>query len=145
MRAATSITIDTAGRRLVRAGCRPASSIRALLLVHCYCWQKAPLALILYEVTRVRCPLTDQHFQAQLAGFSLTTAEIFYRLPDYPALLQSFVWQEYDCAPRFPKLLDFLAFWSSNLDGKLYNVRVAHNRLIHPAEFRFIDGKFALN
>lgn len=89
--------------------------------------------------------MTDRQFRAQLAGFSLTTAEILYRLPDHPALLQSFVWQDYDCAPRFPKLLDFLTFWAKNLDGQLHRVRVAHQRLIQPAEFRFIDGKFALN
>jgi uncharacterized protein Usg len=89
--------------------------------------------------------VTDRQFRAQLAGFSLTTAEILYRLPDHPMLLQSFVWQDYDCAPRFPRLVDFLTFWSKNLDGPLHRVLVAHRRLIHPAEFRFIDGKFALN
>ena len=45
---------------------------------------------------------TDRDFGAQLAGFSLTTAEILYRLPDHPTLLQSFIWQEYDVHPRFP-------------------------------------------
>jgi uncharacterized protein Usg len=29
-----------------------------------------------------------------LKGYSLTTAEILYRLPDHPALLQSFIWQD---------------------------------------------------
>ena len=40
-------------------------------------------------------------FVRQLEGFSLTTAEILYRLPDHPALLQSYVWQDYDLAPNF--------------------------------------------
>ena len=44
----------------------------------------------------------------ELEGFSLTTAEILYRLPDYPRLLQSYIWQDYDVAPEFPKLVDFL-------------------------------------
>jgi uncharacterized protein Usg len=44
-------------------------------------------------------------FLRQLEGFSLTTAEILYRLPDYPRLLQSF-WQDYDLAPKFPKLIE---------------------------------------
>jgi len=68
-------------------------------------------------------------FLRQLEGFSLTTAEILYRLPDYPRLLQSF-WQDYDLAPKFPKLVDFLDYWVANLDGPLYRVRVAHRRLI---------------
>ena len=88
---------------------------------------------------------TDNHFKAQLAGFSLTTAEIIYRLPDYPALLQSYIWQEYDVAPRFPKLKSFLEFWSATLDGKLYKVTVAHAKLIRPAELRLVDAEFKVH
>jgi uncharacterized protein Usg len=44
----------------------------------------------------------------QLEGFSLATAEIIYHLPDYPRLLQKYIWQEYDLASRFPKPVDFL-------------------------------------
>ncbi|HJZ30730.1 MAG TPA: usg protein [Hyphomicrobiaceae bacterium] len=89
--------------------------------------------------------MTDRDFRAQLAGFSLTTAEILYRLPDHPLLLQSFVWQEYDVHPRFPRLKHFLEFWSRNLDGKLYSVKVAHKRLITPAELRLVDGEVHLH
>ena len=81
----------------------------------------------------------------QLQGFSLTTAEILYRLPDYPRLLQSYIWQDYDVAPEFPKLVDFLDYWAANLDGPLYGVRVAHRRLIAPQEFRFVGGELRLN
>ena len=77
--------------------------------------------------------MTDRDFRAQLAGFSLTTAEILYRMPDHPSLLQSFIWQEYDVHPRFPRLKNFLDFWSSNLEGKLFRVTVAHKKLIAPA------------
>jgi uncharacterized protein Usg len=87
----------------------------------------------------------DKDFKAQLQGFSLTTAEILYHLPDYPALLQSYVWQEYDLAPRFPKLKSFLDFWTAKLDGKLYKVTVAHARLIRPAELRMIDADFKIH
>ena len=88
---------------------------------------------------------TDRDFGAQLAGFSLTTAEILYRLPDYPALLQSFIWQEYDVHPRFPRLKGFLDFWTRNLDGRLFRVTVAHNKLITPAEVKLIAGDYRLN
>jgi uncharacterized protein Usg len=89
--------------------------------------------------------MTDSALLRQLEGFSLTTAEILYRLPDYPRLLQSYVWQEYDLAPRFPRLTDFLGFWTTNLDGALYRVRVAHRRLIAPQEFNFIEGELRLH
>lgn len=87
----------------------------------------------------------DQGFVRQIAGFSLTTAEILYRLPDHPKLLQSYVWQDYDLAPRFPKLIDFLDFWSANLEGPLYRVRVAHRSLISPTEFSFVAGELRLH
>ena len=36
-----------------------------------------------------------------LEGFGLTTANIFYHRPDYPAVLQSFIWQRHDLHPDF--------------------------------------------
>ncbi len=86
--------------------------------------------------------MVDRDLALQLKGYSLTTAEILYHMPDHPALLQTFVWQDYDLAPRFPRLRHFLDFWSENLDGALNRVRVAHRRLITPQEFRFVDGEF---
>jgi uncharacterized protein Usg len=89
--------------------------------------------------------MADFGFVKRLKGYSLTTAEILYRMPDHPALLQSFVWQDYDEHPRFPRLCNFLDFWSENLDGQLFQVTVAHSKLIRPAELRIADGQFRLN
>ena len=66
----------------------------------------------------------------QLNGYRLTTAEILYHMPDHPGLLQTFVWQDLDLAPRFPVLHKFLDFWAHKLDGKLHSVRLANARLI---------------
>ncbi|HKG73612.1 MAG TPA: hypothetical protein VKA79_05190, partial [Aestuariivirgaceae bacterium] len=63
--------------------------------------------------------MTAQDFECQLRGYSLTTAEILYYLPDHRELLQTFLWQDYDMAPRFPRLIRFLDFWTRNLDGPL--------------------------
>lgn len=87
----------------------------------------------------------DPAFFRQIQGFSLTTAEILYRLPDHPGLLQTFVWQDYDVHPRFPRLQEFLTFWSNNLDGALHRIRVAHNGLIAAREFRYIDGMLVVH
>ena len=88
---------------------------------------------------------TDRDVRAQLAGYSLTTAEILYRLPDHPSLLQSFIWQEYDIHPTFPRLKDFLQFWTRNLDGRLYRVTVAHRKLIAPTELRLLAADYRLH
>jgi uncharacterized protein Usg len=84
-------------------------------------------------------------FRLAMAGYGLTTAEIHYRLPDHPSLLQLFVWQQYDLAPEFPTLRKFLGFWEREIEGALHSVRIAHNRLIKPSEWRAVDGVFQLN
>ncbi|MBB3771425.1 uncharacterized protein Usg [Angulomicrobium tetraedrale] len=84
-------------------------------------------------------------FVRQLAGYGLTTAQIFYRMPDHPGLLQTYLWQHYDLCPHFPELNRFLDFWKRELEGPLHSVTVAHARLIRPAELRSIDGMFQLN
>jgi uncharacterized protein Usg len=89
--------------------------------------------------------VASPEFVRQLEGFSLTTAEILYRLPDHPIFLQSYIWQDYDLAPRFPALMKFLAFWREKLDGPLHSVRVAHTSLIKPAEIRNVGVEMLLH
>jgi uncharacterized protein Usg len=81
----------------------------------------------------------------EIAGYGLTTANILYRLPDHPALLQTYLWQEYDVAPLFPELRQFLEFWQRELDGALHSVRVAHHRLLSQREMRAVAAEFAIN
>jgi uncharacterized protein Usg len=80
--------------------------------------------------------VVSEDFIKQLQGYALTTAEIVYRLPDHTSLLQTYIWQDYDQAPRFPALHSFLEFWRKKLDGPLHSVRIAHIGLIKPAEIR---------
>ena len=81
----------------------------------------------------------------QLRGYRLTTAEILYRLPDHPVMLQSFIWQDLDLAPQFPILKKFLRFWQSSLDGKLHSVRVASCGLISNAELDVVGLELTLH
>ena len=78
--------------------------------------------------------------EKQLNNYRLTTAEILYHLPDHPELLQSFIWQNLDLAPRFPVLRKFLEFWQDNLDGRLHSVQVANTTLIKPGQYRPADA-----
>ncbi|WP_376749557.1 hypothetical protein [Brucella anthropi] len=56
------------------------------------------------------------------------------------AMLQVYVWQDYDLAPKFPELRGFLDYWTETLEGALHSVRVAHHRLIQPSEWKAVDG-----
>ena len=89
--------------------------------------------------------MVSKDFIRQLSGYGLTTAEILYGLPDHPKLLQSYIWQDYDVAPRFPVLNDFLGFWARKLEGPLHSVRVAHSKLIKPCELRLLGTEYALH
>ena len=84
----------------------------------------------------------SEDFRKQVLGYGLTTAQILYRMPDHPSLLQTCVWQNYDLFPNFPALKDFLSFWQQKLEG---SVTVAHSKLIKPAELHAIDGVFRLH
>src|SRR6478736_7661435 len=89
--------------------------------------------------------MVSEDFIKQLKGYGLTTATILYRMPDHPSVLQTFIWQQYDVAPRFPVLRDFLDFWRRELDGPLHSVVVAHSRLLRPAEIVNVNGVLTLH
>ncbi|OGG72783.1 Usg family protein [Candidatus Kaiserbacteria bacterium RIFCSPLOWO2_01_FULL_53_17] len=76
------------------------------------------------------------------ADYRLATAEITYYLPDYPHLVQTYIWQDLDLPPQFPELRDFLDFWKKNLEGRLRSVYVASSGLLVP---RFRSAKFSMH
>ncbi len=86
-----------------------------------------------------------RELELMLRDYRLTTAEIIYRLPDHPVLLQSYVWQELDLAPKFPTLNKFLEFWDRELDGKVHSVKVMHAELVTPAEFKLVQGSLLIH
>lgn len=83
--------------------------------------------------------------QMMLKGYGLTTAELIYRMPDYRNVLNSFVWQEYDLAPEYPRLYKFIEFWRAKIEGPLHTVRFTHRKLISPGEWRNVVGEFSVN
>ena len=89
--------------------------------------------------------MTDRAFLAQLQGYGLLTAEIHYFMPDHPSLLQQFVWQQYDVAPQFPELHRFLDHWRREVEAALHSIRIAHQHLIGPTEWRAVDGIITVN
>lgn len=89
--------------------------------------------------------MADNGFIKQLDGYGLTTAQIHYRMPDQPSLLQLYIWQEYDLAPAFPTLQTFLDFWRREIEGPLHSVSIAHQKLIRPSEFRAVNGVISVH
>lgn len=88
---------------------------------------------------------TDRDFVQRLGGGGLLTTEILYYLPDHRSLLQSFVWQTIDTAPRFPRLHEFLDHWRREVQAMIHTIRVAHADWVGPAEIRAVEGRWSLN
>ena len=69
----------------------------------------------------------------------------FTSVPDHPALLQTYVWQDLDLAPEFPTLRQFLKFWTRELEGRLHSVRVASGGPIRPARLHHTSHMLTLH
>ncbi len=78
-------------------------------------------------------------------GYRITTAHILYHLPDYPGLLQSFLWQALDLSPRYPVLSGFLSFWDKNLEGRIHSVCVGTAGIFSARELRHSNFEFSIN
>ena len=77
--------------------------------------------------------------EKQLKNYRLVTANIFYHLPDFNEILQEFIWQEYDLAPKFPELRKFLDFWEREIEGKIHSVYIAKKDIITPGNYQQIE------
>lgn len=77
-------------------------------------------------------------------NYRLTTAKIIYHMPDFEELLQEFIWQQYDLAPKFPELKKFLHFWERKIDGRLHSVYVANTEIITTSDYRCADWEGTL-
>ena len=83
--------------------------------------------------------------ELMLRGYGLTTAELFYRMPDYKSVLNSFVWQDYDIAPDHPKLFKFIEFWHDEIEGPLHSVRFTHRKMLSGGRWENVVGEFQLH
>jgi uncharacterized protein Usg len=85
-----------------------------------------------------------------LTSWRQTTAEILYRMPDHPALVQTFVWQDVDQwyddpELTFPRLRRFCEWWNANLDGPIVQIRVGAARVITAGEMRHVGVEMRLH
>lgn len=80
--------------------------------------------------------MEHEDIKRQLEGWRMTTAEVLYYMPDHPKLLQSFVWQTLDLAPRYPRIHKFLDFWKAEIEAVIHSVRLASGEELAPARVR---------
>jgi uncharacterized protein Usg len=81
----------------------------------------------------------------RLSGSRLLTAEVLFWMPDHPGLLQSFLWQTLDVAPRYPRLARFLDHWRREVDAAIHSVRISASDDLGPPNWRTAGAAFRLN
>jgi uncharacterized protein Usg len=59
--------------------------------------------------------------------------------------LQSFIWQNYDIAPKYPELRRFLDFWTREIEGRLHSVLLGCRGIISAGEIRYAQTEFSLH
>lgn len=89
--------------------------------------------------------MENSETELMLKGYGLTTAEMFYHMPDYPHVLNSFVWQDYDLAPDHDRLFAFIDFWKREIEGPLHSVRFTHRKMISAGEWQNMVGEFRVH
>lgn len=89
--------------------------------------------------------MEHEDIRRQLEGWRLTTTEVLYYMPDHPKLLQSFVWQTLDLAPRYPRVRKFLDFWKAEIEAVIHSVRLASGEELAPSRVRMAKSWSLLN
>ena len=84
--------------------------------------------------------MSSEEMRLRLNGWRLTTAEVLYYMPDHPKLLQSFIWQTLDLAPKYPRIHKFLAYWHREIDAVIHSVQVGNSQLLAPGEISTADA-----
>lgn len=84
-------------------------------------------------------------FEQRLQGARLLTAEVLYYMPDHPKLLQTYLWQTLDIAPKYPRLHEFLEHWRREIQAVIHSVRVAHGEPLDAPSWRHANGILRMN
>jgi uncharacterized protein Usg len=87
----------------------------------------------------MRVNTSADEFSLRLQGWRLATAEVVYYMPDHPSLLQSFVWQTLDLAPRYPRIHQFLEHWRHEIEAVIHSVRLATGETLAPPRIEAAD------
>ena len=85
------------------------------------------------------------NWSVSCAGIRSPPRKFSTTCPIIAIFCRRFVWQDYDLAPRFPKLIKFLDFWRRHLEGPLASVRVAHKGIIGAHEMRYVGSEWRLH
>ena len=74
--------------------------------------------------------------------WTVASVQVIYYIPDYPHIINEFMWQTDDQRPDFPRIGRFLNYWDRYIDGPIKEVYIydhdKHN-------VRHVDRRYKIN
>lgn len=84
----------------------------------------------------------SEDFALRLQGYAPTLVNVIYYLPDYPSILNEFIWQTMDVAPRYPRVSAFLDHWRRDIDAVVKDVLVSSGQNFSSSRYARVTGFF---
>jgi uncharacterized protein Usg len=69
----------------------------------------------------------------------LVNVTVLYYMPDYRSILNEFIWQTYDKAPKYPRVEQFVAHWEKEIDARIKEVQIFDARGFDPLRYRRVE------
>ena len=60
-------------------------------------------------------------------------------MPDYHSILQEFIWQTMDIAPKYPRMMKFLEYWDLHIEASIHKVTIYSADNIKATDIKTID------
>lgn len=73
----------------------------------------------------------------------LVTTNVLYYRPDFPSIVNSFVWQTEDKLPSLPRVAKYLDFWRREIRAVIANIEVCYTD--ERGSVRRADGMWELH
>jgi uncharacterized protein Usg len=61
-------------------------------------------------------------------NYGIVTVNVIYHMPDYPDLLNQFLWQTLDLRPDYPRIHRFLKFWRREIDAVIAEIVICDSK-----------------
>ena len=59
--------------------------------------------------------------------WTVASVQVVYYIPDFPHIVNEFLWQTDDQRPDFPRIGRFLNYWDDNIEAIISEVIIADN------------------
>ena len=74
--------------------------------------------------------------------WTLASVQVVYYIPNFPHIVNEFMWQTDDQRPDFPRIERFLNYWDRYIDGPIKEVYIYDHE---KHNVRVVDRRYKIN